>query len=106
MDMGTPLDGCNYRYANVGYIFQDLNAFVMDLAPYSGIGNVGERRPIHTDHEVPSRPREDNDLIRSILRNPVERIDNLRMGLCRECERAAVAMELDDQHAFGVSGQL
>src|SRR5439155_26810947 len=47
--------------------FQDLNAFVMDLAPYAGIGNVGERRPIHTDHEVPSRPREDYDLIRSIL---------------------------------------
>jgi len=45
MDMGTSLDGCNDRHANVGYVFQDLNAFVMDLAPYAGIGNVGERRP-------------------------------------------------------------
>src|SRR5580693_3116746 len=78
----------------------------MDLAPYARIGNVGERRPIHTDHEVPSRPREDYDLIRSILRNPVEGIDNLRMGFCRECERSSVVMKLDDQHAFGVSSQL
>ena len=42
--------------------------------------------------------------IRSILGNPVEGIDNLRIGLCRECERSSVAMESDDQHAFGVSG--
>src|SRR5580704_5627890 len=28
------------------------------------------------------------------------------MGLCRECERSFVVMELDDQHAFGVPGQL
>src|SRR5580704_1529420 len=28
------------------------------------------------------------------------------MGLCRECERSFVVMELDDQHAFGVSSQL
>ena len=42
MDMGTSLDGCNDRHANVGYVFQDLSAFVMDLAPYAGIGNVGE----------------------------------------------------------------
>ena len=67
MDIGTPLDGCNDRHANVGYVFQDLSALVMGLAPYAGIGNVAERRPIHTDHKVPSRPREDYDLIRSIL---------------------------------------
>src|ERR1700719_3769457 len=67
MDMGTPLDSCNDRHANVGYVFQDLRALVVGLAPYAGIGNVAERRPIHTDHEVPSRPREDYDLIRSIL---------------------------------------
>src|SRR5579864_8522446 len=28
------------------------------------------------------------------------------MGLCCKCERSSIAMELDDQHAFGVSGQL
>src|SRR5258708_10070681 len=67
MDLGTSLDRCYDRHAHVGYVFQDLNAFVMDLAPYAGIGNVGERRPIYTVHDVPSLPREDYDLIRSIL---------------------------------------
>src|SRR5713226_8972290 len=28
------------------------------------------------------------------------------MGLSRKCERSSVAMELNDQHAFGVSGKL
>src|SRR2546421_11647147 len=28
------------------------------------------------------------------------------MSLCRKCERSSVAMELDDQYAFGLSGQL
>jgi hypothetical protein len=40
------------------------------------------------------------------LRNPVEGIDNLRMGLCRESERPSVAMELHDQHAFRIPSQL
>src|SRR5580698_1886965 len=106
MDMGTSLDGCNDRHANVGYVFQDLSALVMGLAPYAGIGNVAERRPIHADHKVPSRPREDYDLIRSILGNPVEGVNNFRVGLCRESERSSIVMELYDQHAFVVSRQL
>jgi hypothetical protein len=28
----------------------------MDLAPHAGIGDVFERRPIDTDHEVPPAP--------------------------------------------------
>src|SRR5580698_5148924 len=106
MDMGAPLDGCYDWHAYIGYVFQNLNAFIMDLAPHAGIGGVGERRPINTDHEVPSRPREDYYLIRSILGNPVEGIDNLRMCLCRESERPSIVMELHDQHAFGVPCQL
>src|SRR5277367_1404161 len=72
----------------------------------SGIGDVLERRPVNPEHEVPACPREDYDLVRSILRNPVEGIDNLCMGLCRESERPSVAMELHDQHALRIPRQL
>jgi hypothetical protein len=54
MDMATPLDGCYDWHAYIGYVFQNLNALIMDLAPPAEIGDVAERRPIDTDHEVPS----------------------------------------------------
>src|SRR5579871_3257432 len=101
--MGAPLDGRDDRHAYIRYVFQNLNAFVMDLAPYAGIGDVFERLPIDANHEVPARAGEDDDLVRPILRNPVEGIDNLGMGLCGESERPTVAMKLGDQHAVRIS---
>jgi hypothetical protein len=80
---------CSDRHAYVSYVFQNLNAFVMGLAPHPGIRYVFERRPIDTDHEVPARPRENYDLIRSILRNPVEGIVEEHLLWCTWCvERA------------------
>jgi len=69
----------------------------MDLAPNVGIGDVLERLPVNPGHEVPACAGEDDDLVRPILRNPVERIDHLRVRLRRERKRAAIAMELHNQ---------
>jgi len=33
---------CDHRRAYVGYVFQKLNAFVVNLAPNAGIGDVAE----------------------------------------------------------------
>jgi hypothetical protein len=41
--MGTSLDGRDDRHAYVGYVFQSLNAFVVNLAPNPGIGDIAER---------------------------------------------------------------
>jgi hypothetical protein len=37
------------------------------------------------------------------LRNPVKGIDNLRMMLCRESARPAVAVKFDNQYTVGIS---
>jgi hypothetical protein len=52
------------------------------------------------------RARQDHDLVRSILRNPIKGIDQLRMIVRRENERPAVAVEFDSQHTIGISRQL
>ena len=41
--MRASLDSRDDRHAYVGYVFQDLNAFVVNLAPDAGIGGVAER---------------------------------------------------------------
>jgi hypothetical protein len=41
--MGAPFDSRDDRHAYVGYIFQNLNAFIMNLAPHAGIGDVAKR---------------------------------------------------------------
>jgi len=67
--MGAPLDSRDDWDAYVGYIFQYLNAFVVNLAPNPGIGDIAERGPIDISNEFPTCTREDYDLVRSILRN-------------------------------------
>src|SRR5437667_8263640 len=104
--MGTSLDSRDDRHAYIGYIFQNLNAFVVNLAPNAGIGGIAERRPIDISNELPTSAREDYDLVRSVLSNPVEGIDKFRVRLRRHNERPAVAVELGDQYAFGVARQL
>src|SRR6202023_3063572 len=91
--MGTSLDSRDDRNAYVGYIFQSLHAFVVNLAPNAGIGDIAERGPIDICNELPTCAREDYDLVRSILRNPVEGIDKFRVSLRGHNERPAVAVE-------------
>ena len=46
------------------------------------------------------------DLIRTILRDAVESIDELSVILCREGEWPALGVKLGDQDAFSISSQL
>src|ERR1700678_1332484 len=104
--MGTSLDSRDDRNAYVGDVFQNLNAFVVNLAPNAGIGDIAERGPLDIRNELPTGPREDYDLVRPGLRNPVEGIDKFRVSLRGHNERPAVAVKLGDQYAFGVARQL
>src|SRR6266404_1234788 len=103
--MGTSLDGRDDRHAYVGYVFQSLNAFVVNLAPNPGIGDIAERGPIDIRNELPTCTGEDYDLVCSILRNPVEGIDKFRVSLRGHNEWSAVAMKFGKQHTFGLSTQ-
>src|SRR5207245_3876629 len=104
--MGTSLDSRDDRHAYVGYILQNLHAFGLNLAPNAGIGGIAERGPLDISNELPTSAREDYDLVRSILRNPVEGIDKFRVRSRGHNERAAVAVELSNQHAFVISSQV
>src|SRR6185295_14471854 len=104
--MGASLDSRDQWHANVGYVFQNLSAFIVNLAPNTGIGDFAEGWKINARNEIPACSRQDHDLVRSILRNPVKGIDKLRMILRRENERPTVAMEFDNQHTVGISREL
>src|SRR6478736_7993224 len=104
--MGTSLDSRDDRHAYIGYVFQNLNAFVVNLAPNAGIGGIAERGPIDISNELPTSAREDYDLVRPVLSNPVEGIDKFRVRLRRHNERPAVAVELSNQHTFVISCHL
>jgi len=85
-----------------GYVFQNLNAFVVNLAPNAGIRGVPERWPINIRNELPACARQDYDFVGSILRNAVEGIDKLGVSWRAHDERPAIAMEFSNQHTFGV----
>src|SRR6266404_294745 len=104
--MGASFDSQNDRHAYVGYIFQHLNAFVVNLAPNAGIGNVTKRRPIDISDELPACARQNYDRVGSILRYAVEGIDKLRMSLRAHNERPAIVVEFSNQHTVGVARQL
>src|SRR3984957_6900117 len=106
MHMGTSLDSRDDRHAYVGYVFQNLNTFVVNLAPNAGIGGIAERGPIDVSNEVPTCARQNYDLVRSILHNPVKGIDKFRVSFRAHNERPAVAVELSNQHPFVISCQL
>src|ERR1700674_5554050 len=106
MPMGTSLDCRDDWHSYVGYVFQNLNAFVVNLTPDAGIGDIAERGPSDVGNELPTGARKDDDLVRPILRNPVEGIDKFRVRLCGHNERSAVAVELSNQHAFVIACQL
>src|SRR5690349_11417924 len=104
--MGTSLDSRDDRHAYVGYILQNLNAFVVNLAPDAGIGGIAERGPRDISNELPTSAREDYDLVRSILRNSVEGIDKFRVRSRGHNEWPAVAVEFSNQHTVSVARHL
>src|SRR5436853_7714829 len=104
--MCTPLDSRDDPHAYVGYILQNLNSFVVNLAPNAGIGGIAERGPIDISNELPTSAREDYDLVSSILRNSVEGIDKFRVSSRGHNECPAVAVELNHKYAFGVPREL
>src|ERR1700722_12080631 len=106
MHMRASLDRRDDRHAYVGYIFQNLNAFIMNLAPHAGIGDVAKRCPIDISNKLPTRARQDYDLARSILPYPVEGIDKFRVRLRGHNERPTVAVEFSSQHTSAISCQL
>src|SRR3977135_4086475 len=104
--MGASLDSRDHRNAYVGYILHNLNALVVNLAPSGGIGDVAERRKIDVRNNLAARSRQNYDLVRSILCNPIKGIDKLRMILCRESEWSVVAVKFDNKHTAGISRKL
>src|SRR5579862_894078 len=104
MHMGTSLNGRDDRNAHVGYVFQSLYALIVNLAPDSGIGDIAEGGPIDIGNELPARACENYDLVRSILRNPVEGIDQFRVSVRGHNEWPAVAVEFANEHTFVISG--
>src|ERR1700730_1151824 len=106
MDMRTSFDSRDDRHTYVGYVFQNLTAFVVNLAPNAGIGNVAKRVPIDPNNEVAICTRQYDDLVCSILRNPVKGIHDLRMVLRGESARPAIAVKFNNQHALGISRHL
>src|ERR1700747_1631799 len=106
MDMRTSFDSRDDRHTYVGYVFQNLTAFVVNLAPNAGIGNIAKRVPIDPDNEVAICTRHYDDLVCSILRNPVKGIHDLRMVLRRESARPSIAVKFENQHALGIPRHL
>src|SRR4029077_19507899 len=106
MNIRTSFDSRDDRHTYVGYVFQNLTAFVVNLAPNARIGNIAKRVPIDSNNEVAVGPRQYADLFCSIWRNPVKGIHDLRMVLCRESARPAIAVKFNNQHALGISRHL
>jgi len=86
----TTLNSRDHRHAYVRDILDNLNTFVVNLAPDAGIGNIAEGRKIDAGNELSARSCEDHDLNRAILRDAVESIDEFRVILRRKSEWPAV----------------
>src|SRR5882672_6780215 len=104
--MGSSLDSRDDRHAYIGYIFEELNAFVVNLAPNARIGDVAEGREIDFGNELPACSRQNHNLVLSILGDPVKGFDKLRMILCGESERPTLGVKFDNQHTVSIPRQL
>ena len=82
-----------------------LNAFIVDLTPDFWIRHIAESGKVDLRNELATRTRENHDLVRSILCNPVKGVNNLRVMERRESTRSAVAVEFDNQHTVVISRQ-
>jgi hypothetical protein len=106
MHMRASLNGRDHRNAYIGYVFENLNAFAVNLAPNARIGDNAKRWKIDTRNELATCARQDYDLIASILSDPVEGVDKLCMVLCCERERAAFGVKFSHQYTSGISREL
>src|SRR5271163_3466363 len=105
MYMGTSLDSRDDRHSYVGNVFQNLNAFVVNLTPDTGIGDIAERGPIDISNELTTCARQNYDLVRPILRNPVEGIDKFCVRLRSHDEWSTVGVEFSNQRTFVIACQ-
>src|SRR5689334_19507566 len=103
--MSASLDSRDDRHPYVGHVFQKLNAFVVNLVPNAGIGDAAEGRKIDLRDKVPACSGQNYNLVRPVLRDPIKGVDELRMILCRESERPALAVKFGNQDTFGVASQ-
>src|SRR6478672_7765171 len=99
MDMRASFDSRDDRNAYVGYVFQNLSALVVNLAPNAGIGKISKSESIERNNEAPACTRQYDDLVCSIVRDRVKGIYGLRMVLCQEGARPAIAVKFDNQDA-------
>src|SRR5580700_6778410 len=76
------------------------------MAPDFGIRDVAERWPVDIYNKVPSRAGDDDDLVSTVLSDPIKRVDEFRVALCVHNARPALTVELHNQHALGVPRQL
>src|SRR4029077_6233348 len=104
--MRSPFDSRDDGHAYIGHVFKNLTALVVSLAPNAGIGDIAESGEIDFRNEITASAGYDYDLVRSILRDPVEGVEKLCMVLSSEGERPAVAVKFSNQHTFVVSCQL
>src|SRR5207245_5800685 len=92
MYVGMSLDRSNNWHSNVRQVLEYLHSLVVHLAPNAGIGDIAERRKIDSQDELSACSRKDNDLVCSILRNPVEGVHKFCMILSRKGQRTAIGM--------------
>jgi hypothetical protein len=83
-----------------------MNALIMNLAQNTGIAKIAKGPKIDTVNELPARSSQDHDLVRAILPNAVECIDEIAVILRRKREWPTIGMKLGDQYSFGISSQL
>src|SRR5580704_4965913 len=88
--MSAPFNSRDHRHAYIRDILDNLNPFIVSLAPDARIGNIAERSKIDTRNELSACSCQDHDLIGAVLRDAVESIDKFRVILRRESERRAV----------------
>src|SRR5258705_11270203 len=69
MHMGASLDRRDDRHAYIGYIFEDLNAFVVNLVPNAGIGDIAEGCEFDFGNELPACSRQLFSTLRSFFRD-------------------------------------
>jgi hypothetical protein len=77
----------------------------VNSAPDARIGDISERWPFDVANEIPARACHDDDLVRSVLSDPMKGIDKFGVRLRVHDERSAAAMELGNQHTFVIARQ-
>src|SRR5207247_9494747 len=103
--MGSAFNSSDHRHAYVSDILNNLDTFIMNLTPNAWIGNVAEGWKIDAGNELPACSRQDHDLVRSILCDPVTSIDELGVVLRGDTEWHAASVKLEDQDTLRVSRQ-